>query len=133
MIHVPNLHGKTPLTLAIEKGCTPMVKTLLEKGVHVHTIDPEGSTPLHIASSWGYYDIVTLLMLHHANLGVKNRKGFTPLDYAYSEEMKNHLIHCAECIKANKPIVTPKRKEPEVNHERNQQATAYVSYLKTLF
>ncbi len=86
------------------------------------------------ASSWGYFDIITLLMLNKASITLPNKKGFTPLDYAYSEEIKSHLIQCAEAIKANKPIKTPKRKDPEVPPpSSNQQATAYVSYLRTIF
>jgi ankyrin repeat protein len=125
-----NVDGKTPMLLAVEKGHTLFVKYLIECDCDVNQSLPDGSSPLHLACAWGYFDLVTLLMQSNAQL-TSNRKGFTPLDYCYSDDMRAHLLHCADALKLNKPIITPKRREPEVRG--NQQATAYVSYLRTIF
>lgn len=129
-----NDQGKSAFILACEKGLYPMVKVFIEKGMDVNNeLLMDGSTALHVASSWGYFDIVTLLMQSRANPSVLNKKGFTPVDYAFSDEMRNHIANCTESIKSNKPIVTPKRKEPDRSTAANQTTTAYVSYLRSIF
>lgn len=136
--NLSNLHGKTPASLAIEKGNFKMINKLLEMGLDVNQVlqDAEGSSLLHIASSWGYFDIVTLLMMANASIMATNLRGFTPVDYAYNEDMKNHLYYCVECIKNNQVIITPKRVDQEYlagTEVKENTGMAYVSYLKTIF
>ncbi len=136
-INLANLKGQTPASIAIEKGNTKMINVLIELGLNVDQVleDSEGSTLLHIAASWGYFDIVTLLMMAKASITATNLKGFTPVDYAYNEDMKTHLLYCAECIKNNQVIITPKRVDQEYPGTEVKENTgmAYVSYLKTIF
>jgi hypothetical protein len=136
-MNLANLKGQTPASIAIEKGNTKMINALVEEGLDVNEVlqDSEGSTLLHIASSWGYFDIVTLLMMAKALITATNSKGFTPVDYAYNEDMKTHLLYCAECLKNNQVIITPKRVDQEFPGTEVKENTgmAYVSYLKTIF
>ena len=88
------------------------------------------------AASWGYYDLVTDLILAKGSISITNQKGFTPLDYAYNEDMKNHLLYCVECIKNNHTIITPKRINQENfggSEVKENTGMAYVSYLKSIF
>lgn len=137
-MNLSNLNGITPAAIAIEKGNTKIITKLLEIGLNANEVlkDSEGSTLLHIASSWGYFDIVTVLMMAKASITATNLKGFTPVDYAYNEDVKNHLYYCADCIKNNQVIITPKRVDQEYlagTEVKGNTGMAYVSYLKTIF
>ena len=137
-MNLSNLQGKTPAAVAIEKGNLKMITKLLDLGLGVDEPlkDFEGSTLLHIASSWGYFDIITTLMMAKASVTANNLKGFTPIDYAYNEDVKNHLLYCVECIKNNQAIKTPKRINQEYlagTEAKENTGMAYVSYLKTIF
>ena len=44
-----NKHHHTPLILAVARGRTPVIKSLLEHGADVNSVDSDGDSCLHLA------------------------------------------------------------------------------------
>lgn len=49
VIDIRNIHGQTPLYLAVEHGNLDAIRTLLEHDADVNAEDREGTTPLQVA------------------------------------------------------------------------------------
>ena len=72
-------NGRTPLSLAAEKGYVGVVSLLLQKGAEVATKDGRGSTVLHWAYRQGHGNIARLLLEKGANPDESDKLGATPL------------------------------------------------------
>ena len=101
-----NATGLSPLSVAIEKFCTPLasptenqikiISILLERGANPNAIDCQANRPLHYAR-W-CSDIVRLLLKYGANPNVINRFTATPLNNALTGASSMGLTNMARSI-----------------------------------
>jgi ankyrin repeat protein len=73
---------KTCLHLAAEKGCSDMVKRMLESKVEVAATDKSKRTCLHLASKQGSGDVLTLLLKANADCAATDKSERTCLHLA---------------------------------------------------
>ncbi|KAL1921053.1 uncharacterized protein VTP21DRAFT_11688 [Calcarisporiella thermophila] len=93
-VNLLNSEGKSALTYAALKGNDTMVNLLLDNGADIDHMDADGNTPLHHASAWGHRKTVSTLIERGCRLAA-NKSGWTALDYAYSMQLRAHLLECA--------------------------------------
>ncbi|KAJ8675759.1 hypothetical protein QAD02_011545 [Eretmocerus hayati] len=75
--------GVPPLHIAIERGCTTVVKELLKYGASVEAMpSSRGNTLLHLACQRGFKDIVALLLEKGLNINRAGENNSTPLSLA---------------------------------------------------
>lgn len=74
--------GKTPLSLAAERGHMPVVQELLSKQAKVDQLNGDGSTALHAASHRCEVEIVAHLLERKSLVNALDNEGWTPLMYA---------------------------------------------------
>ena len=75
-------NGWKALSWASFKGCTEIVKLLLENGADMEAKDNYGETALMLAARWGYVKAVKVLLEYGADVDSKSKYGFTALQYA---------------------------------------------------
>ncbi len=68
-----------PLTLAMRRGYSDIVTTLLDAKANVDQVASDGSTPLTAGAANGHAESVKFLLAHGAGVDAKNRDGDTPL------------------------------------------------------
>lgn len=90
IIDEKNMSGKTPLTLAAEKGRTAYMSYLLSSGADIDAVDHSGMTPLHCAVAACQKGAVLFLLEKGAKTTTKNESGETLLDTA--NKTKNQEI-----------------------------------------
>jgi ankyrin repeat protein len=66
MKNLRDIHGRTPLHVAAEKGERPMV--LLAHGAKVDARDVSGRTPLHCSAEKGYESVAEILLENGASV-----------------------------------------------------------------
>lgn len=71
-------NSQTPLSYAIDKNHTEIVKILLDNKAKVSN-EPKGSTPLVSACAGGNTEIVQMLIAHGVDVNVPAGENFTPL------------------------------------------------------
>ena len=82
-INAKDEHGRTPLGIACEKGCTNTVKQLLENQVIKVNLLSQGKSPLVIACLNGYLDIVNQLLENESvSINLEDKFGQRPLTVA---------------------------------------------------
>ena len=82
-LDVQDSNGRSPLSLAAERGHMETAVLLLEKGASVATKDARGWTALHWACNKGYESMARhLLSQHEADPSVRDRQGATALYWA---------------------------------------------------
>ncbi|KAM6478238.1 nacht and ankyrin domain-containing protein [Trichoderma sp. SZMC 28011] len=74
--------GRTPLSMATEKGNEAVVKLLLNAGAEVNLKDYDNQAPLFYAAETGKEAVVKLLLNAGAGVNLKNDYNQTPLFYA---------------------------------------------------
>eukprot|EP00435_Cladocopium_sp_Y103_P028497 s2_g7.t1 len=74
--------GKTPLSLAAERGHMPVVQELLSKQAKVDQLNGDGSTALHSACHRCEVEIVAHLLERKSLVNALDNEGWTPLMYA---------------------------------------------------
>ena len=79
--------GWKPLLMAVYRGHTHVVRTLLEAGAQTN----DGQNPLHFAAEYSYKNILELLLDYGANINTLDAKGRTALDLAGTEETVQYL------------------------------------------
>ena len=85
-VNSQNNAGMTALHAACDRGCTAMVKVLLQcEGIDVDKKDEQQNTPLHTACVRGEKDIVFALIEAGAEVMVVNKDGMNPLQVAVVE------------------------------------------------
>ncbi|CAC5373837.1 unnamed protein product [Mytilus coruscus] len=72
-------HKNLIMHTACRSGSIGIVQVLLEKGIHVNSLDIYGQTPILISSDKGHGQIVHLLMKNGGNIRLQNEDGMTPL------------------------------------------------------
>ncbi len=77
-----DLHGWTPLHMAVQFLKPEIVKLLLASGAEVSARDVKGWTPLHLAAAGGSVEITKLLLAHGAGVAETSNDGNTPVDLA---------------------------------------------------
>jgi ankyrin repeat protein len=68
-----------PLILAMRRGYSDIVTTLLDAKANMDQIASDGSTPLTAGAANGHAESVKFLLAHGAGVDAKNRDGDTPL------------------------------------------------------
>ena len=68
-----------PLILAMRRGYSDIVTTLLDAKANMDQIASDGSTPLTAGAGAGHAESVKFLLAHGAGVDAKNRDGDTPL------------------------------------------------------
>ncbi|PKU31577.1 serine threonine-protein phosphatase 6 regulatory ankyrin repeat subunit c [Limosa lapponica baueri] len=79
---VMDIHGQTPLMLAIMNGHVDCVHLLLEKGSTADAADKRGRTALHRGAVTGCEDCLAALLDHDAFVLCRDFKGRTPIHFA---------------------------------------------------
>ncbi|XP_015472174.1 serine/threonine-protein phosphatase 6 regulatory ankyrin repeat subunit C-like [Parus major] len=77
-----DIHGQTPLMLAIMNGHVDCVHLLLEKGSTADAADKRGRTALHRGAVTGCEDCLAALLDHDAFVLCRDFKGRTPIHFA---------------------------------------------------
>jgi hypothetical protein len=77
-----NVHGYTPLQLAIMDGCLGVVRILVESGADINFQDEEGYTPLMYAILENREAIALYLIKQGAHVATLNEDGVDALDLA---------------------------------------------------
>jgi len=77
-----NNNTETDIWTAAKKGNLAAVKTFLEKGIKVNSLDPSGVTPLSMAALTGEVETVMFLIGKGAEVNVQHKDGATPLHFA---------------------------------------------------
>ena len=72
-------HTMSAIHLATERGSEIIVRTLLERGAGVDSLNQVNQTPLHCASRNGCLGIVELLLQNYASVNAKDENGQTAL------------------------------------------------------
>ena len=67
---------------AAKKGNLDAVKTFLEKGIKVNSLDPSGVTPLSMTALTGEVETAKYLISKGADVNVQHKDGATPLHFA---------------------------------------------------
>lgn len=70
-----DVHGRTPLHLAVMHGRTEIASYLLEEGANPHSMDEDWRTPLHEAVAGGYKEIVDRLLAERAPVNARDSQG----------------------------------------------------------
>ena len=78
----PHEDNATPLLVASEHGCIPIVKNLISAGAKVNTSTKTGESPLIAACTWGRKKAAKILLKHGAEIDHTNHKRITALLYA---------------------------------------------------
>ncbi|GAB1312345.1 Heterokaryon incompatibility domain-containing protein [Madurella fahalii] len=96
-LNKPDVHGRTPLHVAAERGYLNIVKKLLGHGAERDNRDHQGRTPLLLAAENGEKEVVDLLLTQRARQDIGDRNERTPLllavangDYAIVKSLLNH-------------------------------------------
>lgn len=88
--------GKTPLVLAIEKGCEPLALKLFQLGANIHVQDQDGMMPIHKACAKGLEAVVFKILEYAPEMvDVHNKYNLTPLLIAVNNR---HLVLAIKLI-----------------------------------
>ena len=86
-VNAVNHGGYRPLHSASRRGCTALVKLLLEHGADVSAnAGHYRLTPLHLAVDDGHEAVVKILLSHGGNSHAPDWMGMTPIDVAVERE-----------------------------------------------
>ena len=77
-----DVHGRTPLHLAVMNGHADVASYLLEEGADPHSMDEDWRTPLHEAVSRGHEDIVEALLAKGAQVNARDVRGRSAMHMA---------------------------------------------------
>ena len=77
-----NDNEEKDIWMAAKKGNLDAVKSFLEKGIKVNSIDPSGVTPLSMAALTGEMETAKFLISKGADVNVQHKDGATPLHFA---------------------------------------------------
>jgi len=75
---------------AVQAGNTPLVKTLLSKGVSADTRDDMGRTPLILAAQRRDHEIMYLLLKAGADINSRDRGGLHGLELCSTERLHGY-------------------------------------------
>jgi hypothetical protein len=81
-IHCMDMHGMTPLSIAVERGSLTIAKLLLSAGADVDQADKKGKTPLLHAAEQGHTSVIEALHSSGCNLSRPDQDGRTAMHHA---------------------------------------------------
>lgn len=87
-LYVRSKQGKDPIDIAIKRGNTEFIKSLIEYK-QSFAKNKKAETYLHRAVEKGNVDIVELLIQNGTNINARNDKGLTTLDLALQKKDEN--------------------------------------------
>lgn len=88
-IHLQDHHGNTPLHTATTEGNLNIIKSVLEYGASVNSVNNRGETALHIATQRQNFEAITLLLSYGANTNILDVNKRTCLHYLL-RSLNNH-------------------------------------------
>ncbi|KAI9208165.1 ankyrin repeat-containing domain protein [Polychytrium aggregatum] len=130
VLDICNLNEETLLILAVRRGLTKAVNTLLDAGAEINKPDKAGNTPLHHALAFGHFDLIALLIERGADPKIKNKLEWVPLEYAYSFEVADYM---QECLCAHSEHRSLRRKDTNTTHSSLGQGSAQPDAVRMLF
>lgn len=77
---------------AITSGNVAQICSLIEKGVHVNTVDLYRNTAFHAAAIHNSFDLAKILIGKGADINIPNRWGYTPIYRCRSIEMCRYMV-----------------------------------------
>jgi cytohesin len=104
------LPGTTPLLLAVLRGMTDAVESMLAKGADISVVEPfGGKSLLHIAAAAGYGDVVERLLEAGIDVNASDRHGRTPLFYAarHGNRRAAEMLHAAGGVGVEEENIGP--------------------------
>lgn len=102
-VNFKNMHGETPLWLAVRDKDLARVIQFTEANADVNSADNEGTSLIHLAVSNSPEILTNYLISNEANVNVKDRDGRTPLHLAVEighENAVRQLIHAKANVNA---------------------------------
>lgn len=87
--------GMALIHWATDRGCTKIIKSLVENGADIQAKDAEGQTAIHYASSCGHLECVELLLELGADASIKDNDGADAYDAAADDAVKEFLKKCS--------------------------------------
>lgn len=79
LAHVNDVHGNTPLHLAVNYGHLPVARFLVRNNGNVGAMNLQGNTPLHVAAEKDHAPLAQLLLEYGAEVRARNQQSDTPL------------------------------------------------------
>ena len=92
-----DIHGNTPLHLAVQGGQSECVRLLLDRGMNPNTYNEHGETPLHFAVWSGHAGCARLLLIRGADPESRDSKGRTAREIA----LKQGHLDCVDLLDAH--------------------------------
>ncbi len=90
-VDVKDLHGRTPLMMAVLHKHAEVVKMLLSNGAEVNMTDKNGWTAL-MRATWNNSDELAKILLHNgADASMKDKDGRTAADHTIKNSIKKLL------------------------------------------
>lgn len=83
--------GMSLLHWACDRGCTDIVRLLLDCNADVNVSDADGQTPLHYACACGHAEIVQLLLENNVDARKKDNDGETAAELVDDEAVRSLL------------------------------------------
>jgi Ankyrin repeats (3 copies) len=91
-IDAQNVHGKTPLMLAVEWGEWEMFEEIMKYRPNIHSVDENGNTAL-MQAVWNEYESMALELLKcGANAHHRNRQGATAITWASENKRLQRIL-----------------------------------------
>lgn len=119
--------GMTPLHVAILKGHTDIVKTLIAANANVDAAEnTHGWTPIYIASARGNIEMVKVLIDAGADVNIPIRAGLRPIDVAIIKERIDIIIALIEADADINQLYCNYSKVPRKEEEKNIHLLAEV-------
>lgn len=115
--------------VAASNGDIHSVRSLLDKGIDINSIDEAGDFALGEAVWWGHEEIVKLLVDAGANTTLKNADGKTLIDMAI-ENGQGEIVRILERVK--KDNLTKRNKKKSLNFNSNPRLKMLIKELNEL-
>ncbi|MEI8366503.1 MAG: ankyrin repeat domain-containing protein [Parachlamydiaceae bacterium] len=89
-VRTRNIHGLTPLHLAVLNDRQKLAVSLINHGAEIEALSPRGRSSLHIAVADGNFSMGNLLIRMGANCGQTDPTGDSPLSIAISTKLAGY-------------------------------------------
>ncbi|XP_054709804.1 ankyrin repeat domain-containing protein 53-like [Uloborus diversus] len=93
-----DIHGYTPLLIALNDCCEEAAQILIEEDCGINLPDKTGKYPLHVAANSGLEECVKLLLFMGANPHVLDNTGIYPLEEALSQLNHSRFVNVTKMI-----------------------------------
>eukprot|EP01084_Bolivina_argentea_P168777 292605_1 len=87
-----NLHGTTPIHIAVKAGYHDIAEMLLRMGADLTAVDNAGNSALHYAARGGYFPTIEWLIEQGLSASEGNSAGQTPYDVSENHAIRQYLL-----------------------------------------